>query len=413
MLATDRVLAVSVSYELSRGLRKSAANKERNIQHTRREKRYRVSHARVGQRQGATMAKNDLILLDALLDKKKSEYPTHDNIGSLFDLFVFDNILKDYDLSYEEIERGWVDGGDDGGIDGFFILLDGLPLAETPSENAVRKHPEIEVVVITCKHEATFRQVPLNNLLASLSELFDLAITVDSFHSAYNEALLEQRNLFYETFKELSARQPAIKFTFFYASRGDARTVADNVTARAELIKSQILQLFSVCNVSFKFYGAAELLQLSRKQQSLTLRLNFMENYVSRAKSNYIVLSSLSDYYRFITDEQGALRTYLFESNVRDYLGSVPVNEDISQTLLANNRIDQCDFWWLNNGVTIIATAANVAGKEISLENIQIVNGLQTTETIFNHFKTGLKANDERAILVKIIVTQDQRYETK
>ena len=103
------------------------------------------------------MAKNDLILLDAILDKKKSEYPTHTNIGSMFDLFVFDNILKDYDLSYDEIERGWVDGGDDGGIDGFFILLDGLPLAETPSENAVRKYPEIEVVVITCKHEATFR----------------------------------------------------------------------------------------------------------------------------------------------------------------------------------------------------------------------------------------------------------------
>ena len=107
------------------------------------------------------------------------------------------------------------------------------------------------------------------------------------------------------------------------------------------------------------------------------------------------------------------MRTYLFESNIRDYLGNTPVNEDISQTLLANNRIEVCDFWWLNNGVTIIATAANVAGKEISLENIQIVNGLQTTETIFNHFKNGETTNDDRAILVKIIVTQDPEIRDK
>ncbi len=47
------------------------------------------------------------------------------------------------------------------------------------------------------------------------------------------------------------------------------------------------------------------------------------------------------------------------------------------------------DFWWLNNGVTILVTAATVVGRTIHLENIQIVNGLQTTETIFQFFKSG------------------------
>lgn len=351
------------------------------------------------------MAKNDQILVDALLEKKFADFPEMKTKGELFDLFVFDNLLKDYDLSFEETEQGWVDGGDDGGIDGFFLFLDGLPLADVPNIGDVRKHPEIQVLIITCKHEATFKQIPLNNLLASIPELMDLSIESDSLESKYNVDLLEQRDLFCATFRELAARQPSLLFRYIYASRGDTETIAPNVMARAKLIESKMPQLFSNCRSSFAFYGSSELLKLARKQRSSTLKLTFIENYVSRAKSDYVVLSKLGDYFKFITDEEGDLRRYLFESNVRDFLGTVPVNEDIAKTLENSPLTDQCDFWWLNNGITIVATAANVAGKELSLENIQIVNGLQTTETIYEHFRT--EVDDDRAVLVKIIVTQN------
>lgn len=353
------------------------------------------------------MAKNDLILLDAYLEQKVAEYPDLASLGELFDVFAFENILKDYDLSYDEIEQGWVDGGDDGGIDGFFVFLDGLPLAEAPQQSEVRKRPDVEVVIITCKHEASFRQVPLNNLLASIPEIFDLSKEADLLESTYNTDLLDQRDLFCRTYKELSVRQPSLKFKFIYASRGDTGNIAENVSAKARVILSRVPDYFSDCTATFDFVGASELLNLARKQRSSTLRLSFIENYVSRAKSNYIVLCRLSDYFRFVTDEQGLLRRYLFESNVRDYLGRVPVNNDIAATLAKYTEIDECDFWWLNNGITIISTAVNVAGKEISLENIQIVNGLQTTETIYDHFSQCPGVEDDRAVLIKIIVAQD------
>jgi hypothetical protein len=353
------------------------------------------------------MAKNDLVLLDALLEKKIADFPDLKNIGEVFDIFTFENLLKDNDLSYEEIEQGWVDGGDDGGIDGLFVFLDGLPLTEPPNSNDIRKQPEIEVVVITCKHESTFKQIPLNNLLSSIPDLFDLSRDSGSFESKYNNNLLDQRDLFCDTFKELSARQPSLKFKYIYATRGDTSTIPDNVKGRVSSVHDRMNELFSDCKTNFNFFGASELLELARKQRTSTLRLTFIENYVSRAKSNYVVLCRLSDYYNFITDEKGDLRRYLFESNVRDFLGHVPVNEDISETLAHPSRIDQCDFWWLNNGITIIATAVNVAGKDISLEGIQIVNGLQTTENIFEYFRCGGKIQDDRAVLVKIIVTQN------
>lgn len=54
-----------------------------------------------------------------------------------------------------------------------------------------------------------------------------------------------------------------------------------------------------------------------------------------------------------ITSEHGELLEYLFESNVRDYEGDVEVNEQIRETL--HNQNDKAEFWWLNNGITILA----------------------------------------------------------
>lgn len=121
------------------------------------------------------------------------------------------------------------------------------------------------------------------------------------------------------------------------------------------------------------------------------------------------MLARLPDYFSFVSDESGQLRRYLFESNVRDYLGEGQVNQDIRRSLERKSSPDAEDFWWLNNGVTILATHATVVGKDLSLENVQIVNGLQTTETVYHYFSDGGDRQDDRAILVKIILTSDEQ----
>jgi hypothetical protein len=71
------------------------------------------------------------------------------------------------------------------------------------------------------------------------------------------------------------------------------------------------------------------------------------------------------------------------------------------------------DFWWLNNGITILATKAVINGKNIILQDIQVVNGLQTTETIYRHFKTGSKKSQDTTLSIKIIVSQDEGLRDK
>jgi hypothetical protein len=71
------------------------------------------------------VAKNDLVLLDGIIDERiREKFPSND-IGEAFEFLALEQLLKDYDLSTEEIEAGWVDGDKDGGIDGFYTLVNG------------------------------------------------------------------------------------------------------------------------------------------------------------------------------------------------------------------------------------------------------------------------------------------------
>ncbi|MEX2305997.1 MAG: AIPR family protein [Pirellulales bacterium] len=353
------------------------------------------------------MAQNDLILLDSLLSKAAPHYGQGLDEGEVFELFCFDQLLKDYELQIDELESGWVDSGDDGGIDGFFVFLNERLLNVAIDEEFAPKTPHFDVWIISSKRGQTFRQSPLNSLMASLPELFDLGKSEDDITYPFEQTILDVRDTFTRSYINLAGSRPTLRIHVVYASRGDATMVAPNISSRGNQLQAALQALFSNCQTVVTFVGASELLEIALRRKAYSLRLKFIENPISREQTNYVLLSRLSDYCEFVTDEEGALRRYLFEANVRDYMGSVPVNRDIASTLSANPQQEKVDFWWLNNGITILASFATIAGKEISLENVQIVNGLQTTESIFSYFKASNQVKDDRAVLVKIIVAED------
>lgn len=85
-------------------------------------------------------------------------------------------------------------------------------------------------------------------------------------------------------------------------------------------------------------------------------------------------------------------------------MGLNRVNEDIKNTL---ENEESPDFWWLNNGITILSTGASVVGKSILIQDIQIVNGLQSSESIYRYFCNGGADKNNRSVLVKVIVSRD------
>lgn len=352
------------------------------------------------------MAKNDKLLLDQIISEIAISQDRPD--GDVFQSFAIGEILKDYDLAPDEFDLGIVDGRDDGGIDAWYTFLDGELLSDVDDATPRRGSNQIDVFIFTAKHHDTFKQEPVVHLYATALDLLDLTKSDDDLSSRYNDDLLACRSIFKSCLIKTARGTPHLNLAFCYLSRGDSDKVGESIRARSDALVAECSTLFSDCTVTFNYYGAKELLAASRKLKDFSAILTFEEGPVSRGGTDYVGLARIANYYRFVVDSDGKLRRYLFESNVRDYVGRTSVNKSIMQTLRTRVSSEVEDFWWLNNGVTIIANRAKVIGKDLHLDNVQIVNGLQTTESVYKYFQQSGPVEDSRCILVKVLVTSQK-----
>lgn len=349
------------------------------------------------------MAKNDKVLVDGIIDDRVELKLPSDKRDEAFEYFAFEQILKDYDLSSDEITQGSVDGRNDGGIDGFFIFVNGHLLSDPETFVWPKSGSVLEVWIITCKLHDTFKQAPLDNLVASAHELFDFSLESSYLKGDYSEKVISLRENLKLAYRKVSPRLSKFSIDFCYASRGNTSELGESILSRSAQLTQIANDAFGNCSSKLTFFGSTELIELNRKARNFELELPILKDLSNG--ENYIILVRLKDYYNFIQDK-GKLRRYLFDSNVRDFMGLNRVNEDIRSTL-ANT--ESPDFWWLNNGITILATHAFIIGEIIHIEDIQIVNGLQTSESIFRHFENGGNDPQNRTVLVKVLVSNDEK----
>jgi len=350
------------------------------------------------------MTANDIIILDTTLaQKKESIHATLDD-ATYFEVFSSEQILKNSDLSYEELLDGIIGGGDDGGIDSLYAFVDGELLDDDTDLQKYKKNPIMELFLIQAKQSPSFGETAIDKLYSTLSNLLNLGTPPAELSKLYNPALIAKREAFRSAFLGLSSRHPDLRIRVHYATKGDLAEIHAKVTEKAGLLESQLGKLFPGCSAKVTFWGARELLETAQREKTYTLQLKLVENPISTGSGGYVALVNLKDYWQFVTDS-GSLRKYIFESNVRDWQGDVEVNEEIAETLEKQN--DPLDFWWLNNGITILCSRASIASKIINMDDVQVVNGLQTTVTIHEHLNAASSADDKRSLLVRIVETDN------
>lgn len=88
-------------------------------------------------------------------------------------------------------------------------------------------------------------------------------------------------------------------------------------------------------------------------------------------------------------------------------IGAVLTSLRINIILKTLDHHEPIDFWWLNNGITIISTGVIIVGKTMTIQNVQIVNGLQTSECIYRYFSSR-EIDDDRNVLIKVLTSQDK-----
>ena len=353
------------------------------------------------------MSKNAQILLENLIEQEFKNNDNYSNISDYFEFFSASQILKNQGLSDDEVDNGIVGKGLDGGCDSIYLFLDNLLITPDVVEHiSAPKDSILEMIIIQSKKNTSFGEDAVMKWKTISGNLLDLSKTTTDFTARYNADILEAFTTFRDTYTRLITSRVKLKFRFYYATL--ASELHPNVIQQAEELKDTIKGLFPNAVVEVTFVDSDTLFDMYNAVIENRVNLKFADIPISPNQKNYIALVDLKSYFNFIVNDEGDVRKSFFDSNVRDYQGKNNVNSSISETL---RRADDNDFWWLNNGVTVLASEATlVNNRELQIVNPEIVNGLQTSMEIYNYFSENREAleSEKRSILLRIIVPDNE-----
>ena len=353
------------------------------------------------------MSKNAQILLESLIEQEFQNNDNYSSISDYFEFFSASQILKNQGLSDDEVDNGIVGKGLDGGCDSIYLFLNNLLITPDVVEHiSAPKDSILEMIIIQSKKTTSFGEDAVMKWKTISGNLLDLSKTTTDFMTRYNADVLEAFTMFRDTYTRLITSRVKLKFKFYYATL--ASELHPNVIQQAEELKDTIKGLFPNAVVEVTFVDSDALFDMYNAVIENRVNLKFADIPISPNQKNYIALVDLKSYFNFIVNDEGDVRKSFFDSNVRDYQGKNNVNSSISETL---HRADDNDFWWLNNGVTVLASEATlVNNRELQIVNPEIVNGLQTSMEIYNYFSENREAleSEKRSILLRIIVPDNE-----
>lgn len=353
------------------------------------------------------MSKNAQILLENLIEQEFQNNDNYSSISDYFEFFSASQILKNQGLSDDEVDNGIVGKGLDGGCDSIYLFLNNLLITPDVVEHiSAPKDSILEMIIIQSKKTTSFGEDAVMKWKTISGNLLDLSKTITDFTARYNTDVLEAFTTFRDTYTRLITSRVKLKFRFYYATL--ASELHPNVIQQAEELKDTIRGLFPNAVVDVTFVDSDTLFDMYNAVIENRVNLRFADIPISPNQKNYVALVDLKSYFNFIVDDEGNVRKSFFDSNVRDYQGKNNVNSSIAETL---HRTDNNDFWWLNNGVTVLASEATlVNNRELQIVNPEIVNGLQTSMEIYNYFSENREAleSEKRSVLLRIIVPDNE-----
>ena len=349
-----------------------------------------------------TQSTNNQILLKECIKQEFEESSGYKDISTYFEHFAASQVLKNFNLSDEEIDNGNSGGGNDGGCDNLYIFLNGELVTSDQIEGLnATKGSYLDFFILQSKNTSSFGEDALMKWKTISENLLNMSNNLEDYAGRYNENTIESFGLFKEVIAKLVRSQVKVRFFYYYITLGTE--VHPNVAEQANELKELVKYYYPSSEVQVYFINADQLMDMYNADSESRVNLELADQPISLSENEYISLVKLGTYFKFITDEKHFLRKTFFDANVRDYQGNNSVNSSIANTLESEGNED---FWWLNNGVTILSTDIKlITNKSLQIVNPEIVNGLQTSREIYNYFseRNDKVDNDKRTILIRAI----------
>ena len=346
--------------------------------------------------------------LDANFELWRAERMPDDDEHTAFELYAIDAVLKDQDLADDDIDSGHIGGPDDGGIDGVYFFVDGM-LVRDDNDPIRSKAQDAELVLVQLKRSGGFGETVVERITSFVRDALEWEIPVDELSHLNTEAR-DCIALFRTTYDRIIAQAPLLRLSVYYVTGSEA-TPNPKVAAKLQALKTYVASKISRAEVTAHLWDCVTLLDAIRATPKQSFRVPTVQLFATDDEAAVVCLVRVTELATFLGDGTGGQRKTLLESNVRAYQGDVRVNRDIRATLREGDKAQ--DFWWFNNGVTVLADSYYFAGSTLVMERPQIVNGLQTCQEIFDYVTQLEPGRDDRSVLLRVIIPPDRNTRNK
>ncbi|MFC6021865.1 AIPR family protein [Plantactinospora solaniradicis] len=349
--------------------------------------------------------------MDRITKANMEAFRAEQSLGDLaeadaFELFatfcaVSDSIDEEFDIN--DVHLG---GGDDLGIDGAAVIVNGV-LVTSPEEVQdlldVNGYIDARFIFVQAKTSSTFNGSLMMTLFDGVDEFFE-----DEPELPMNGTVQNLHEVMQEVYNHSIKFRPKPTVTIHYVTTGQWEN--DNYLVKKTDKRVAALRkngLFSA--VKFVPMGADELHEsYQRSKNSVVGEFQFASRTVlpeiEGVSESYLGVVPATEFLKLIEDQSGSIRKSLFYDNVRDFQDfQNPVNADIRKTLQDSKA--QGRFAVLNNGVTIVARGLQTVGNKFIMTDYQVVNGCQTSHVLFHERN---QIGPSVYVPLKVIATEDE-----
>ena len=344
-----------------------------------------------------------------------------EQLSESFEIIDKDDKLFEYFCNYCVVSKSYLGRfnpmsvttvADDASIDGIAILIDNeLILTADDAKEIFNTHKtnfDTKIIVTQVKSGEKFEKEEISNFNLGLIDFFSLDPKLPN--GELNKEALEIINVILDNLKKVKNKLPDLEI--YYCTSG-TYTETRELKACFEIIKRGLLETELFHGVIAQPLDRKDLGKIWNSiNQTNEAKLKVIEYFGMPPMPNiiqsYITLVNAKEFVDKVLIDQttGLIKHEVFEENIRAFLGNkTPVNAKISSTLQNNDKKDL--FSVLNNGITIIAPELTLTpnSKEIDLVNYQIINGCQTSNTLFENYPL---LDDKINVVVKCVETSDE-----
>jgi hypothetical protein len=295
---------------------------------------------------------------------------------------------------------------DDASIDGIAIIIDGELVRTIDDAIEIFKthktNLSADLIFVQTKTSDSFKKNEISNFKMGIEDYLSLNPKLPN--GKLNKDSLEIFLKLLDNLHKIKNRRPNIHV--YYCTTG-TYSHEKEISASFDILERSIKETELFYSVAVTPLGRGEILKLyTTLTEKNEARLKVIE-YLGMPKmpgipQSYIAVVNAKTFVEsLLMDSDGNFKPAVFEENVRSYLGE---NNDVNAAIQDTLRSDEKKslFSVLNNGITIVAPELTLTPntKDIHLANYQIINGCQTSSTLFENIS---HLNENVNVVIKFI----------